>query len=298
MAINYATRFERQIEEKYKHGLTSADMASNNKYRFIDAQTIKIPTVTVSGYKDHVRTGESTNRGTISNEWTPYSLTHDRDISFYVDSMDVDETQQAVSAAHITKAFMEDQAIPETDAYRYSKLYSDFVTHGGVPNTTALTTANILSIFDTAMQAMDEAGVPESGRKLKCTPASYTLLKNAEGIQRTLEANGNANIHRAVRSLDDVEIMKVPSDRFKTAYNFSPVDGGFEPAVTAKQIRMILYHNSAIVAPVKVSDVYLWAKGETPQSAYGWLYQNRSYQDLFLIPQKKEGVYICAEAAV
>lgn len=133
MAFNYAERFESQIEEKYKHGLTSADMATNNKYRFIDAQTIKIPTVTISGYKDHVRTGESTNRGTISNEWTPYSLTHDRDISFYVDIMDVDETNQVVSAAHITKAFMEDQAIPETDAYRYSKLYADFVTHGARP---------------------------------------------------------------------------------------------------------------------------------------------------------------------
>ncbi|WFF72679.1 capsid protein [Proteiniclasticum sp. QWL-01] len=290
MAFNYAERFESQIEEKYKHGLTSADMATNNKYRFIDAQTIKIPTVTISGYKDHVRTGESTNRGTISNEWTPYSLTHDRDISFYVDIMDVDETNQVVSAAHITKAFMEDQAIPETDAYRYSKLYADFVTHGGTPTTTILTVSNILSIFDDAMEAMDEAGVPESGRKLKCTPAIYTLLKSAEGIQRTLEASGAANVNRVIRKLDDVEITKVPSDRFKTAFDFTE---GFAPAVTAKQIHMIIYHNSAIVAPVKVSDVYLWAKGETPQSAYGWLYQNRSYQDLFLIKQKRAGVYIC-----
>lgn len=292
---NYAERFEKQIESKYKHGLTSADMASNTKFRFIDAQTIKIPTVTISGYKDHSRAGESTNVGTIANAWTPYSLTHDRDISFYVDEMDVDETNQVLSAAHITNAFMEDQAIPETDAYRYSKLYADVKAAAGTINTTALTTANILSIFDTAMAAMDEAGVPESGRKIKCTPAIYTLLKNAEGIQRTLDVTGTPNIKRSVRSLDDVEITKVPSDRFKTAYNFATAEGGFVPAVTAKQIHMIIYHNSAIVAPVKVADVYLWAKGETPQSAYGWLYQNRSYQDLFLIKQKKEGVYICAQ---
>lgn len=293
MAFNYAERFERVIEEKYKHGLTSADLASNNKYRFIDAQTIKIPTVTISGYKDHARTGESTNRGTITNEWTPYSLSHDRDISFYVDEMDVDETNQVLSAANITNAFMEDQSIPETDCYRYSKLYADFVEHGGQVNTTALTTANILSIFDKAMEAMDEAGVPESGRRIKCTPATYTLLKNAEGLQRTLEASGAKNVNRIVRSLDDVEIVKVPSDRLKSAYDFTE---GFAAAETAKQIHMILYHNSAIVAPVKVSDVYLWAKGETPQSAYGWLYQNRSYQDLFVIKQKKEGIYICADA--
>ena len=138
MSYNYAERFEIQIEAKYKHGLTSADMATNNKYKFIDAQTIKIPTVAVSGYKDHKRDG-SVNKGTITNEWTPYKLKHDRDISFYVDEMDVDETNQVLSAGNITATFMEDQAIPEADAYRYSKLYADAKEHGATVDTTPLT---------------------------------------------------------------------------------------------------------------------------------------------------------------
>lgn len=293
MAINYAERFERQIEQQFARELTSADMAANRRYNFIDAQTIRVATVTLSGYKDHARDG-SKNRGSVGNTYQAFSLTHDRDIEFFVDEMDVDETNQVLSAANITAVFNEEQAIPETDAFRYSKLYAEFVDNGGQVDTTELTEENILSIFDKMMEDMDEAGVPQSGRILKVTPPVYTMLKNAEKIQRTLDVTGGAaNINRNVRSLDEVTIKSVPSDRMKTAYDFTE---GFVPAVGAKQINMMLYHTSAILAPIKVADVYLWNKGETPESAFGYLYQNRSFQDLFVIKAKKDAIAINVEA--
>lgn len=288
MAINYAQSFESLIQQQYALGLTSADMDTNKAYSFLNAQTINVPTLQLSGYKDHSRAGTK-NRGTVNNTYQPMALSHDRDIEFFVDSADVDETNQVLSAANITGTFNKEQAIPELDAYRYSKLYTDFVAKGGVVDTTALTAANILTVFDTMMQGMDEAGVPEEGRILKCTPAVRTLLKNAEKIQRTLEASGEADINRKVRSLDDVIVKMVPSARLKTAYDFTE---GFVPAVAAKQINMMIYHPSAVIAPVKIADVYLWMKGETPESAFGHLYQNRSYSDLFVIDAKKSGVAI------
>ena len=291
MSINYAERFERQIEQQFARELTSANIATNNRYRFIDAQTIKIPTIQLSGYKDHAKDG-SKNRGTVGNTYQAFFLTHDRDIEFFVDEMDVDETNQVLSAANITAVFNEEQAIPELDAYRYSKLYAEFVAAGGTVDNTVLTEANILDIFDKMMEDMDEAGVPQSGRILKVTPPVYTMLKNAEGLQRTLNVTGGAKgINRNVRSLDEVTIDTVPSDRMKTAYNFTT---GFTPAATADQINMILCHPSAILAPVKVADIYLWNKGETPESAYGYLYQNRMYTDLFIIKAKIGAVAINA----
>jgi hypothetical protein len=292
MAINYAERFERQIEQQFARELTSADMAENRRYNFIDAQTIRVATVTLSGYKDHARDG-SKNRGTVGNTYQAFSLTHDRDIEFFVDEMDVDETNQVLSAANITAVFNSEQAIPELDAHRYSKLYSEFKTNGGTVDKTVLTEANILSVFDKMMKDMDEASVPQSGRKLKVTPTVYMMLKNAEKIQRTLDIGGGSNsINRNVRSLDEVTIEAVPSDRMKTAYDFTE---GFTPAVGAKQINMMLYHTSAILAPIKVADIYLWNKGETPDSAFGYLYQNRSYSDLFVIKAKVGAIAINAE---
>ncbi len=72
----------------------------------------------------------------------------------------------------------------------------------------------------------------------------------------------------------------------KTVYDFTE---GALPGATAKQINMILFHPSAVIAPVKLSQVYLWPQGSTPDSAYGWLYQNRRYMDTFIITKKVAG---------
>lgn len=293
MSINYAERFERQIEQQFERELTSADMAANRRYNFIDAQTIRVPTVTLSGYRDHARDG-SKNRGKVGNTYQAFSLTHDRDIEFFVDEMDVDETNQVLSAANITAVFNQEQAIPELDSFRYSKLYAEFVANGGTVNTETLTEANILQVFDKMMEDMDEAAVPQSGRMLKVTPTVYTMLKNAEKIQRVMDITKGANsINRNVRSLDEVTIVTVPSDRMKTLYDFAD---GFKPGEGAKQINMMLYHTSGILAPVKVADIYLWNKGQTPDSAFGYLYQNRMYTDLFVIKAKKDAIAINVEA--
>lgn len=287
MPINYAEAFERNLEQQYARELTSADFDSNKKYKFINAKTVNVPTLTLSGYKDHVRDG-SKNRGSLSNIFTPYALSFDRDIEFFVDEADVDETNQALSAANITATFNEEQAIPETDAYRYSKLFADFVAAGGTAVTTALSVENILGLIDAEVEKMDEAGVPLEGRKMKVTPEVDRLIKQAKEISRYVNVNANnGNIDRRVKMLDSIEIKVVPSTRMMTAYDFTE---GFTPAVGAKQINFILYHNSAIIAPKKIADIYLWAKGASPESAYGPLYQNRSYQDCFLIVQKKAGV--------
>lgn len=294
MAINHAERFERQIQQQFARELTSSALDTNRQYSFIDAKTIKVPTITLTGYKDHARDG-SKNRGTVNNTYQTMTLTHDRDIEFFVDEMDVDETNQVLSAANITAVFNQEHAIPELDAYRYSKLYSEYVDLGGTPNTTVLTEHNILSVFDEMMEEMDEASVPQSGRVLYVTPKIYTMIKNAEQIQRVLDVTGGAaNVNRNVRSLDEVSIVTVPSDRMKTLYDFSE---GFVPGNGAKQIRMILVHPSSVLAPVKVADVYLWNKGETPDSAFGYLYQNRMYTDLFIINAKIGGVKMNVETS-
>lgn len=284
---NYAERFEKNIEEQYQHELTSWDFGLNNEYKFIDAQTIKMADLTVSGYKDHTRNG-SKNRGVLSNTWIPYKLEFDRDIEFYVDEADVDETNQVLSAANVTAKFNSDQAIPEMDKYRYSKAYKEYVALGKTANSTVLTADNILSIIDKMMEDMDEAGVPQTGRRLKITPSANTLLKEAKELQRIINVSPQANtVNRKIVNLDEVEIQIVPSDRMKTVYDFT--DGAI-PGVTAKQINMILFHPSAIISPVKISQIYLWPQGSTPESAFGWLYQNRRYMDAFIPTKKVAGI--------
>lgn len=78
MAVyEYADQFERQLAQKYERELVSYELTQSNPgIKFMNAQTIKIPRLTVSGYRDHNRTNMGFNTGTVSNDWEPKKLTH------------------------------------------------------------------------------------------------------------------------------------------------------------------------------------------------------------------------------
>lgn len=294
--INYADQFSQFLVQKYEADQRSYGLTlSNPQVQWLNAKTIKLPVVTLSGYKDHTRT-IGFNAGNLTNTWEAKTLSFDRDIEFFVDAMDVDETNMVASVANIQTVFEEEQAIPETDAYRFSKLYTDFVAKGGTVNTTALTASNILDWFDTQMASMDDAGVPEEGRILYVTPAKYKLLKQADGMTRFLHVNdgaGNTPVNRKIYDLDDVEIVKVPTARFKSSYDFSD---GFAPATGAKQINAILVHPNSVVARERYAYIKMFAPGTDSRTGDGYIYQNRKYGDLFVLAQRVAGIAINADA--
>lgn len=288
MAVyQYAEQFTQFLAQKYEKELCSdALLHSNPQITFLNAQTIKLPRLTLSGYKDHTRTA-GFNAGTISNDWEPKKLAHDRDIEFFVDPMDIDETNLALSVANIQNTFENEQAIPEKDCYNFSKLHTELTNfHGRIDSTTVLTAQNILAVFDEEMSKMDDAGVPVDGRIIYVTPAVNKLLKEADGIQRMITVNSSNAVNRNVHSLDDVTIKMVQSGRMKTKYNFT---NGCVAAADADQINFILVHPSCVVARDKYAYISLFTPGTDSRTADGYLYQNRNYWDLFLIERKVAG---------
>ena len=249
--LQYVTQFDTRIRELYGHELTSdALYHSNEDIQIKGAKDIKIPRISVSGYKDHTRGSLGFNTGNYSNEFETKTLDHDRDIEFVIDPMDVDETNQIVSIANVQARFERKQAIPELDCYTYSKLYSEAERVGATIKTTPLTAANVLSDFDDNCEAFEDAGVPLSRCILYCTAAYKKALKNAEGIQRTMEVTGGAKgIDRRVHTMDDLKDIKVvPVERFKTAFDFTE---GYQVDATGKQINYILIDPEAQVSRVK-----------------------------------------------
>lgn len=285
-AYEYAGTFTNLLQQKYAKELCSDALSqSNQQVKFINAQTIKLPRMTVSGYKDHTRT-PGFNTGTMSNDWEAKKLEHDRDVEFWIDPMDIDETNLTLSMANIQNTFETEQAIPEKDSYRFSKLHSELEAYSGRINTDVITAANFLEAFDEEMSVMDEAGVPEEGRILYVTPSMKKIIKEAEGIQRVMSVTTPSTINRNVHSLDDVMIKMVPSARMKTKYNFTE---GCVAAEDARQINWILIHTSCVVCRDKYSYIKLFTPGTDSRTADGYLYQNRSYGDLFLLEKKVEG---------
>ena len=299
MAVyDYAEMFTRQLAQKYERELISYDLTlSNQGIKFLNAQTIKIPRLTVSGYKDHNRSSIGFNTGSVTNDWEPKKLQHDRDIEIPIDPMDVDETNLVVEMANIQNTFEEEQAIPEKDSYRFSKLLTEATTYasnGAAVDENVLTKATILEWFDEKMAHMDDNSVPQDGRILYLTSAMQKLIKEADGITRTFSVGTAGVIDRRVHTLDDVIMKQVPSGRFKTKYNFTD---GCVPALDAKQMNMILVHPSCVISRDKYAYMKVFTPGTDSRTADKYIYQNRYYTDTFLIERKACGLAINKEAS-
>lgn len=293
--LEYATIFSNVLRELYGQELTCDDLYhSNSDIQIVNGKDIKIPKLSVSGYKDHTR-GGSFNSGTYSNGYETKTLDHDRDIEFTVDPLDVDETNLVVTVSNIQNRFEKTQAIPELDSYTYSKIYAEAKRVNAKIKTTALTSANVLSDFDDNLEAFAEAGVPLDRVILYATPSYKKLLKNAEGIQRTLEVSSSSGIDRRVRSLDDInKIVEVPSARMKSLFDFT---NGCKADSTAKQIDYILIDPEAQVSRVKYAYIKMFTPGTDSRTADNYMYQNRKVNGTFGIDELlKSGVIIHAEA--
>lgn len=293
--LEYATIFSNVLRELYGQELTCDDLYhSNSDIQIVNGKDIKIPKLSVSGYKDHTR-GGSFNSGTYSNGYETKTLDHDRDIEFTVDPLDVDETNLVVTVSNIQNRFEKTQAIPELDSYTYSKIYAEAKRVNAKIKTTALTSANVLSDFDDNLEAFAEAGVPLDRVILYATPSYKKLLKNAEGIQRTLEVSSSSGIDRRVRSLDDInKIVEVPSARMKSLFDFTD---GCKVDSTAKQIDYILIDPEAQVSRVKYAYIKMFTPGTDSRTADNYMYQNRKVNGTFGIDELlKSGVIIHAEA--
>jgi hypothetical protein len=206
----------------------------------------------------------------------------DREWDTLIDPMDIDESNEVATIANITKTFNELQKIPEMDAFLAAKLAS-FVT---TPDTTALTSANILEKWDAYLAAMTDARVNRDRVEAYMTPAVYKLLKEAAGITRFVSTDeGFRGIDRNVARLDGVRITEVPSDIMKTAFVFTE---GFVPAETAKGINLLLVDPMAVAAPVKYETSMISAP--SAQSKGKYLYYERYYYGAFAMPNRAAGI--------
>lgn len=293
--LNYAEQYSRALAQNFPYVLYFGklfDTPNNKTYKVIDAQTIKIPTISTSGRKDGNRdeiTGFSRN---VDNDWEVKKLANHREWDTLLHPQDVNQTNMVVSIQNATKVMNETQKFPEMDAYCISKIHTDVTAEGVEDDNTVLTVENVLSIFDEYMQAMDEARVPQTGRLLYVTPAVKKLIKNAKDIIKTINVSGGATaLNRNISRIDEVEIISVPSELMKTVYNFSK---GWKPGETSKQINMLLIHPIAVFTPV----CYSFASMETPSAHTKgkYLYYEESFEDVFILNQRKNAIKFNVEA--
>ena len=289
-AINYAAQYARELAQAYPYALNFGALyatPNNGRYRMgEDGKTVYIPNLSTTGRVAADRDTIATATRNYDNAWEPKVLSNQRMWSTLVHPKDIDQTNEVASIANITQVFNEEQKFPEMDAYCISQLYSLWTAQNHTADATALTAANVLTVFDKLMLNMDNARVPANGRILYCTNEVKTLLKQASDLNRDFSVQaGGGDISRVVSRIDEVEVIGVPATLMKTAYTFTT---GWAVKSDAKQINMLLVHPSAVITPVSYQFSQLDPPSAVTEGKY--IYYEESFEDVFILNKKSDAL--------
>lgn len=294
MALNYAKTYSNELLEiQIQECLTSPFITSN--VRWLDAKTFHFTQMSVSGYKNHKRSG-GWNSGEFNQTDVPYTVTHDRDVQFLVDKADVDETNKAASIQNISSVFEATQVVPETDALFFSKVAAAAKASEGYNSATKASEYSAENVF-ARLKGFLTAGKLRRYKAqgtliMYVTSTIMDLLEQSTAFTRKIEmtqiAEGGVGIETRVTDIDGVPVMEVIDDeRFYDAFDWEPEAGGFEPASGAHKINVLIACGQTCKTVPKISSIYFFDPGAHTEGD-GYLYQNRQLSDTFVFPNGKD----------
>lgn len=316
MALNYAEVWSPDLLEiMEQESLTSPFITTAVKW--LNAKTFHFTQMSTGGYKAHNRKG-GWNKGEYNQEDVPFTLTHDRDISFLIDQIDVDETNQTASIKNISEVFHKTQQVPETDAYFFSKVATEAQKLEGYHSETAISAYTKENVYG-KLKAMLSAGklrryVAKGALIAYVNSTIMDLLEQSTEFTRKIEmtqiAEGGIGIESRITDIDGVTLIEVIDDeRFYDKFDFTD---GFVPvakvaktenteAVTGSHKINVLIASPLTVKTVpKISSIYYFGPGAHTEGD-GYLYQDRSLSDTFVFPNGKDNkvdsIYVDVDTA-
>lgn len=292
--LNYAERWQSELLEIYQQGtLISPFMTTNVKW--LSAKTFHFTQMSTSGYKNHTRDG-GWNKGSYVQTDVPFTLTHDRDIEFLVDKLDVDETNETASIQNISNTFTQTQSVPESDALFFSTIATKAQATEGYSSSSAIsswTADNVVSKLKKILAAGKLRRYRAMGALIMYVRTEIMdLLEQSKSFTRVIDlvqiAEGGSGIETRVTNLDGVTLIEVIDDeRFYDKFNFNSTDGGFVPAKGAHKINVLVASPLTSKFVPKVVSIYYFAPGAHTQGD-GYLYQNRACSGAFTFPNGKD----------
>ena len=291
--LNYATEYSQALAQAYPYTLYFGALWSAVKpeVKFLNGNTVQIPSLKVKGRKDGNRDTIGAFGRNFDNEWETKTLKRHRTWDTLVHPRDIDETNHVASIQNITKVMNEEQKFPEMDAEAIDSIYSLKNAKEAVTALAkgTLTVENVLSYFDALMDKMDEKRVPANGRILYCDTFTKTMIDTAKDVVRT---SGNKVLGRTVSRIDEVEVIGVPTSLMKTAFEFKS-DDGYAVKEDAKDVKMLLIHPSVVIPEISYEFAQLESPSALSQGKY--VYFEESFEDMFIYDKRHDAIQFVVE---
>ena len=299
--MNYAEQWSDELLQIIDDGAYSSPfLTPAERVKWTGAKTFHFTRMDVSGFKNHSRDG-GYNRGSVIEEDKDFTLEHDRDVEFFVDAADVDETKQTANIQNVSRVFTQRHSAPETDARFFERVAKAAIADGFYETMTGFTAANTYSRLVKMFQrkelkkyrAMGGLIAYVSGEIMDYLESSTEITKTLD--IKTMSINEKQGIETRIATINGVTIIEVVDDtRFNTSFDYSD---GF--VGNGSKINVCIAHPSMVKTVNKISSIKFWANG-THTEGDGDLYQRREYWDTFVFPNGLDGkcdaVYVNIES--
>lgn len=285
--IALAEKFLPILDGVYKReSLTARLDTPNQNINWNGANKVSIFKTEMSGFANYSRANGFVT-GDVTSGWEDYTLTQDRGVSLTVDAMDDEETL-GMAFGTLAGEFIRTKEVPEVDAYAFAKLASTSGISSANADITVGTT-DVPGLIDTAEMTMGDDEVTREGRLLYVSEKAYAGLKAK--ITRMLKNEGDVN--RNVEMYNDMEVIRVPQNRFNTAITLydGTANFGFAPTAGGYKINFMIVAPDAVRKVVKHRVPRIWTPRENI-NADAYKFDIRLYHDIFVLDQKVKGIYL------
>lgn len=298
-SLAFATKFASELDKILEQSSKTGFMTQNDfGVTFIDAKTVKIPSMSLVGLGDY---SDGFPKGDITVTNTAYTVSKDRGRTFSIDAVDAGDTGIERLSGKVLSEYVRTEVIPEMDAYVLSGL-------AGIASTASQTIApskypiatKPYEALITLAGKIEDAGF--DGEKV-CfmTYDNLNKLALSSEITKMIDIGDfkNGEVSYKVKKLGDIVLIGVPANRMKTAYTFDAGEtssaGGFSATTAAKEIQLLMVPKTAVSIVKKHEAIRTFAPSEN-QDADAWKFDYRLHYDFFVKESMKKTVWAMIEA--
>ena len=268
MAINYASKYAAQIDERFSREAFSTG-AVNQDYDFVGVKTVNVYSIPTAKMNDYSKTGAN-RYGTpeeLENSVQELTMSQDRSFTFTIDRGNYTDTQMVNAAGAALQRQLREVVVPEIDTYRFAKICAS----AGTTATGAITKTNAYDAFLDGTTALVDNKVPTAGAVAYVSSAFYKLIKLDPAFIKQSDMSQNIAMKGQIGMIDGIPLVVLPASYMPEGVSF------------------FVTNKIATTAPVKLSEYKIH---DNPPGLNGWLVEGRVYHDAFVLENKKKAIYV------